>query len=159
MARLSVEQKELILNRWRCGESQNSLAKRFSCSPATVNAICKGVEQDNAVLVNTQLQINQSLMQKPNEEVNAIREIVNEQTRMLEFFNKSAIRNQRLANKILDESEELNMAVIESHARTTARNRETVLGKVTPENQNNVAVQINGMPSAMPTVIEIVAPE
>jgi len=159
MARLSLEQRETILNRWRCGESQNSLAKRIGCSTATINAICKGVPQDNAEIVNAQIQINQSLMNKPNDEVNAIRNIVDEQTRLLEFFNKSAIKNQHLANRVLDESDELNMSVIESHARTTARNRETVLGKITPENQNNVAVQINGMPSAMPTVIEIVAPE
>jgi hypothetical protein len=138
MARLSPEHRDSILQLWRAGESQNALAKRFKCSPATVNGICKGVVQDNAAIVNGQVLINQQIMLKPNNEVNAIHLLVDEQTRLIKFFSDSAVRNQHIANETLESATERSMAMIESHARTTKTNKETVVGK-----SPDTAIQIN----------------
>ena len=155
MARLTDDQRDAILQRWRGGESQNSLAKRFGCSPATVNAICKGVPQDNVEIVNAQVQINQQLMLKPNNEVNTIQQMVDEKTRLMKFFTDSAVRNQHKANHALETADELSLPLIESHARITAKNKETVIGK-----SPDTAIQINNnSESQTPTRIKIVAPK
>lgn len=44
MARLKQETKDKILAEFHIGKSQNWLATKYECSPATVNKICKGVE-------------------------------------------------------------------------------------------------------------------
>lgn len=145
MARLTEEQKEEIVNRWRCGESQNSLAKRFSreCSIATINRLCKGVAQDNAEIVNAQVEINQQLSQKCNSERNTITEIVDERTRHLLFFQDSAMKNQKIANDKIEEKAQkvgedgLTLNDLNAHSQITSRNKETVLGK-SPDTQVNV---------------------
>lgn len=151
MPRLTDDTKDAILQRWRAGESQNSIAKHFKCGKATVNAICKGVEQDNAGIVTAQVQINQILEHKPNNERNAIRELVDEKTRYLKFFNDSALKNQQLANERL-KSLELTMQELNAHSAITQRNKETVLGK-----DITTAIQVNnhaGNPETAKSIIE-----
>lgn len=142
MARLTDEMREQIINLWRCGESQNSLAKRFPVSVATINKLCKGVLQDNVEIVNAQVQINQLLSQKVNTEVNAINQMVEEKTVLGKFFRDSAVKNQHLSNGKVDDlhasGDGLTLNDLESHSRITARNKETVLGK-----SPDTAIQIN----------------
>ena len=162
MARLTEEQREQIVDRWRCGESQNSIAKRFPISVATVNKLCKGVPQDNVDLVNAQVFINQELSSKVNNEVNTINQVVDERTRHLIFFQNSALKGQKLANDALDyivdrynnadddEKEELTgkaMYVAKEHSTVTNKNKETVLGK-----QPDTAIQINNNNEAPKTL-------
>jgi len=71
-------------------------------------------------------------------------EIVDEKTKHLIFFNKSALRNQQLANKKL--SEQMKIQDLEAHSRLTAKNKETVIGKspdVAIQNNQNTLPQIN----------------
>jgi hypothetical protein len=142
MARLTDEMRERIVNLWRCGESQNSLAKRFPVSVATINKLCKGVPQDNAEIVNAQVQINQLLSQKVNTEVNAINQMVEEKTVLGKFFRDSAVKNQHLSNNKIDDlnssGDGLSLNDLEAHSRITARNKETVLGK-----SPDTAIQVN----------------
>ena len=151
MPRLTDDTRDAILQRWRAGESQNSLAKHYKCAPATVNAICKGVAQDNASIVKAQVQINQILNAKPNNEANAIREVIDEKTRYLKFFNDSALKNQQLANERL-KSLDLTMQELNAHSSITQRNKETVLGK-----DITTAIQVNnhaGNPETAKSIIE-----
>ena len=169
MARLTDKQRDQILADWSTGQwSQNQLSKRYSVSPATINKLCKDVEQHNADLVNTQTMINIDLVGKSESEVNSIHKAVDERTKHLMFFNNSALKNQNLYNKGLEAIEDeiknaddkdaaksiaiANMAYLESHSRSTQRNKETVLGKEpsttinnTNATQNNVEIQGYGV--------------
>lgn len=53
MARLKQETKDKILAEFHIGKSQNWLATKYECSPATVNKICKGVIPKYKEKVNT----------------------------------------------------------------------------------------------------------
>jgi len=144
MARLSLDKVQQIIAEWKAGKSQNKLAKDFGVSPATINKHCKDVPQENVELVNTQTLINTELAGKTECEVNAIHKVVDERTKHLIYFQNSALRNQELANNVLEDGskkkgeDSLSIVTIEAHARTTARNKETVLGK-----QPDTAIQIN----------------
>ena len=85
MARLSKEEAKkravLILADWKTGYySQNQLAKNYDVSPATINKICKNIEQSNQDLVNTQTAIHKELSNKSECEVNALHKAVDERT-------------------------------------------------------------------------------
>ncbi len=128
MARLKKDEKEKILADWKTGHfSQNKLARKYDVSPATINKLCKGVKQENASLVNTQVALNVELSEKSEYEVNSIHLAVEERTKHLIFFQNSALRNQKLANEKLSEHSDLNE--IKAHADITQKNKQTVLGK------------------------------
>lgn len=98
MARLSDEQKEQFVADWKTGHwSQNQLAKNYNVSPATANKLCKGVEQNNAEIVNTQTRINTELADKNEYEVNSIHNAVSEKTRRANLVYGTA---ERLVKKI-----------------------------------------------------------
>ena len=67
-------------------------------------------------------------------------ELVNEKTRHLLYFQNAALRNQKKADEMLEMSDRI--ADVEAHSRITARNKETVLGRM-PETiiQNTNAQQ------------------
>ncbi|MBE0469581.1 MAG: hypothetical protein IBX55_08775 [Methyloprofundus sp.] len=68
--------------------------------------------------------------------VAVIDKLVEERTQYINFFKNSAIKNQQIANRMLDEAE--TMGEIMQHSTTTAKNRDTVLGKAP-----TTAIQIN----------------
>lgn len=144
MAKVSEELKEKIVAQWQAGRTQGWLAKEHNLSKATINKFCKGVEQVNVDLVNAQVAIKTELAPQSEQKVNAVNELVDERTRHLIYFQNSAMRNQKLANEVLEREAQksgddaLGMVALEAHARITGRNKETVLGKQ-PEN----AIQIN----------------
>lgn len=143
MAKLTQDLKDKMLRDWKLGKSQNDIVKTYGVSKGSVNKLCKGVEQSIQPLVTAQADINQKLTELNELEMTAFRDSVTERTKHLIYFQNSALKNQKLANKIIEEKENsdgedgLNMSMLESHARTTARNKETVLGKE-PETQINV---------------------
>jgi len=59
--------------------------------------------------------------------VNAVQKAIDERTKHLIFFQKSALKNQSLANRFLDEEADVN--TLRTHAEITAKNKQTVLGK------------------------------
>ena len=148
MARLTDDQRELILADFHTGQySQHKLAQRHKVSSKTINTIVKGLEPKHNDKVNTLVSVKTELYQESKQEVNAVEDIVNKRVEHLLFFQDSALKNQRLANKVVDENKD-NINTIESHSRITQRNKETVLGKDktielnnTNANQNNNEVK------------------
>ena len=62
MARLPEKERQerdnKVIADWKAGVSQNQLAKRYGVSPATINKLCKGVEQTNVDIVNARIEVN-----------------------------------------------------------------------------------------------------
>ena len=81
MAKLTDNDKLKILADWKAGISQNQLSKNYSLSPATINKICKGIEQSNVQIVNAKIAIATELQNKNEYEVNSIERIVNDELR------------------------------------------------------------------------------
>lgn len=80
-------------------------------------------------------------------------EIADERTKHLIYFQNSALRNQQIANKALEEMEKEpkpqdRLYAAATHATTTAKNKETVLGKeaagttVNVQNNNTAVVGV-----------------
>ena len=146
MARLSSDTREKILADWKTGHySQNKLAKEYEVSPATINKICKDIKQENASIVNTQVALNVKLSDKSEYEVNSIHLAVEERTKHLIFFQNSALKNQKLANELVNESSKI--YDLKAHADLTSKNKQTVLGKdiETEININNTNAQQNNL--------------
>ncbi len=97
MAKLNDDLKERILADWKAGVSQNQLAKRYDVSPATINKLCKGVEQTNVDLVNTQVAVITQMNSKSKCEVNSIEAEVNNKVRRHSLINNNA---ELIASKI-----------------------------------------------------------
>lgn len=97
MAKITDELKAKIQADWKAGVSQNQLAKKYSVSPATINKLCKGIEQTNVEIVNSQVAINTALVGKSEYEVNSINEEVNNRTRHIMLINSNA---ELIASKI-----------------------------------------------------------
>jgi len=104
MARLTDQDREAILTDWKLGDTQNHLAKKYNCSPATVNKLCKGVIQDSREIVNTQMAVNRALEGKSEYEVNKIADKVNTKLRHEELINGNAML---LAGKLKTMAEQI----------------------------------------------------
>lgn len=141
MARLTEAQKEEIVSRFRVGISQNQLAKEYNVSPATINKYCKGLDQDYKDKVNAVSHVKTELANESEYLVNAFEDEVNSRTKHLIYFQNSALKNQKLANELLDGADSLNE--LEAHSRITQRNKETVLGKDKTVELNNTNAQQN----------------
>ncbi len=97
MAKLTDDIKLKILADWKAGVSQNQLAKKYDVSPATINKLCKGIQQSNVHLVNSQVAVITELNGKSEYEVNSINEEVNNQVRRHSLINSNA---ELIASKI-----------------------------------------------------------
>lgn len=64
MAKLTKELKEKILTDYKLGKSQNFLARKYELSPATINKLCKNVQQTYKDKVNTVVSIKSDLSQE-----------------------------------------------------------------------------------------------
>jgi len=142
MAKLTQETRELILADFHTGRySQRSLAKKYSVSVGTVNKITKGLSPKHKEKVNAQISIITELSEENEQEVNAVHKAVEEATKNLIFFQNSALKNQKLANELLEDA--ATISEVESHSRITAKNKETVIGKEPVVNIQNNNVQNN----------------
>jgi len=97
MAKLTDDLKQKIIADWKAGVSQNQLAKRYDVSPATINKLCKGIEQSNVHLVNSQVSVITELNGKSEYEVNSITAEVNDKVRRHSLINNNA---ELIASKI-----------------------------------------------------------
>ncbi len=104
MAKITDDIKFKILADWKVGYSQNQLAKNYNVSPATINKICKGIEQDNINLVNSQVSVITALKDKSEYEVNSIDKKVNEEVR---HRNLVYSIQEKLLNKIKNMAEQI----------------------------------------------------
>lgn len=87
------------------------------------------------------------------EKINTLDDVANEIIKHRHLFQTSALRNQQKANEILEMTED--MKDIESHARITKTNKETVLGKDPETVINNANVQENNMPMQINIIRDI----
>jgi len=150
MARLNSEDKEKILADFHTGAYTNrELAKRYGVSHVTIGKITKGLSPKHKEKVTTQISIIADLAEESYQEVTAINEVVTKATKHLVFFQNSALKNQKLANALLD-GEEVDMFNLKAHADITLKNKQTVLGKDTDtsiniqnNNQNNQLSKID----------------
>ena len=140
MAKISDKTKEQIIADYQAGASKKGLSLKYGVSIGAVFKICNGLSRDTAELVKQQVAINTALSEKSETEVKAFHSAVDQATKHLIYFQNSALRNQKLANAALESAERL--CDIEAHARITAKNKETVLGRM-PETiiQNTNAQQ------------------
>jgi hypothetical protein len=104
LAKLTNKLKERIIADWKTGHySQNKLAKNYHLSPATINKLCKYIEQDNCELVNSQTRINSELATKSKYEIESIDKAVDEKTKHLLLINSLTIKNlSKMGDKIGD---------------------------------------------------------
>ena len=139
MARLTKEQWENLIADFHTGQfSKNELAEKYEISHTAVNKKLKNIEPKHKQKVSTLIAIKTELSQESFKEVSAVETIVEEKTKHIIYFQNSALRNQDMANKLLDSASKIQD--IESHARITKTNKETVLGKdpdTVINNQNN----------------------
>lgn len=153
MARLTDEIRAKILDDFHLGKSQNWLANHYEVSPATINKLCKGLVPKYKDKVNTVSAIKSEVLQESEYFVNAFDKEVNSRTQHLLLFQNSALKNQQKANEALDLTDD--MKDIESHARITKTNKETVLGKDPETVINNANVQQESKPSFNLTINKI----
>ena len=102
MAKLTDAIREAILADWKVGISQNQLAKNYAVSKATINKLCKGVEQINIEIVNTKVSLTRALQEKSEQELNSIDREVNDKLRrenLVYGFQERAIKK---AGEMLD---------------------------------------------------------
>jgi hypothetical protein len=140
MAKLTQHDKELILADFHTGQfTQRELALSYKVSVAVINKIVKGLKPKHTEKVNTQVSILSALSGESEQEVKAINKAVQEKTKHLQFFQNSALKNQAIANKKLNDS--MPIHELESHSRITQRNKDSVLGKQPDTVINNANIQ------------------
>ena len=117
MARLTDEQREKILSDFHIGKSQNELAKKYSCSPATINKLCKGVIPKYKDKVNAVVSIKSELSEESEYQSECFDKEVNDQLRrqnlvfnatekILNNINKSVSQTIKIKDEEGNETEE-----------------------------------------------------
>lgn len=81
MARLTDDDREKILSDFHIGKSQNELAKKYHCSPATINKLCKGIVPKYKDKVNAVVSIKSELSKESEYQSKCFDEEVNDQLR------------------------------------------------------------------------------
>ena len=90
MARLTDKQRDMIISDFNIGVSQNQLALKYECSPATINKLCKGLEPKYKDKVNTVVSIKSELSKESEYQSECFDKEVNEQLRRQNLvFNAS----------------------------------------------------------------------
>ena len=153
MAKLTDDLREKIIAQYRVGKSQNWLAQEYELSPATINKLCKGIEQNYREKVNTVVAIKSDLSQ--------------ESEYLSEYFDKEvneAIRNRNLvfgvtqkalkrASQLLDSAD--NMYDINA-AVQLADKASLTLGVNQRHSQNQVNIQNNQSVEPVKIIREII---
>lgn len=147
MAKLTDDIKLKILADWKAGISQNQLAKKYDVSPATINKICKGIEQSNIHLVNAQVSVITELNSKSEYELNSINAEVNEKLKNKDLVYGVTQKALKKLDKLIDEIDspaDLKLAIEASdRASLTLKvnDRHAKSGDVNVNTQTNVGIQ------------------
>ena len=108
MARLTDSDREKILSDFHIGKSQNELAKKYNCSPATINKICKGITPKYKDKVNSVVAIKSELSKESEYQSECFDKEVNDLLRRtgiinnLTELNMSKLKNHLTENKKLE---------------------------------------------------------
>ncbi len=101
MARLTDEQRGLILADFHTGHyTQRELAKRYNCSPRTINKLVKGVEPKHTEKVNAIATAKAELAKESPQEVNAVYIAIEKKT-------EATIKINKIQNKALDKADKM----------------------------------------------------
>ena len=142
MPRLTSEQKELILADFHTGEyTHRDLGAKYKTSHVTIGKIVKGIEPKHKDKVTTISTMKAELYSENYQEVTAVESAIERRTKHIMLFENSALKNQKIANELIDGTDSINE--VEAHSRITQRNKETVLGKDKTVELTNVNAQQN----------------
>jgi uncharacterized protein YjcR len=97
LARLTDDDREKILSDYHIGKSQNELAKKYKCSPATINKLCKGIQPKYKDKVNAVASVKAELATESEYQSECFYAEVNEKTKHLKLINDNATK---LADKL-----------------------------------------------------------
>ena len=139
-----------IVAAWRTGEySQRDLAKKFNVSAGYVAKLTKDVEQDCEQSVSAGVLYNQALADDDEHLVSAIKEVVDERTKHIMFFNRAALALSSAAVNRVQAEPDMPMADMRHASEIVAKQRDSILGKA-PDNQTNVQIN-NQLPAVSVT--------
>ena len=105
MARHLVEDevKKLIADHKTGNYSQRKLSSKYKVSLGYVNKTIKDIAKVDEQAVNAGIAYATELAKKDEHSVNAIKEVVNEKTRHLEFINNITLKNLSVMGKKINE--------------------------------------------------------
>ena len=119
------------------GVPYDAINKHLKRNPLEVNqqaeSIVRGLDEVSQVICQ--------VADKRPDLVEAATDIAIERNSHIEFFTKSILRNQSIANKKINENSDL--GDLETHSRLTNRNKDGVLGKEPSSVINNANIQQN----------------
>lgn len=142
MARLSEEKTKKILADFHTGVySLRELAKMHDVSHTTIGKITKGLSPQNKENVATLVRIKSDLAGQSCQNVASVERVVDDMVKKQQYFEDSVMKNQKMANDFLNGVSSL--SEIETHARITAKNKETVFGRMPDVMINNQNQQNN----------------
>lgn len=142
--KISPEIRAQILAKHKAGATQRELQKLFNLSAGAVNKITKGITKNLKSTIAKGTEYLTELSDLNEYEREAVTQAVSDNARAITFFKQTAIKNQIMANRLLNEASDL--SDIELHSRITARNKETMLGK-------NYELQEQGSTSAITQIV------
>jgi len=154
MARLTQDIKDKILADYHIGKSQNQLSKDYSCSPATINKICKGITPKYKDKVNTVVAIKSELSKESEYQSECFDKEVNDRIRRKNLVYGVSERIISKANEMLEVTESaqdlkalsdtvdktsITLGVSQRHANSQVniQNTNAVQNNIDIENMNN----------------------
>ena len=128
MAKITPILRQKILADFHTGYfSIRALGEKYNIGKSTIAKITKGIEPKHKEKVDTLVSINTDLNYANKQEVDSVHSIVKERTAHLAFFQNSALKNQKYANKKINENSELQE--LKLHSEITQKNKISVLGR------------------------------
>ena len=104
MARLTDKQRDMIISDFNIGVSQNQLALKYECSPATINKLCKGLEPKYKDKVNTVVAIKSELSKESEYQSECFDKEVNDKLRRKGLVFNATEKLLKKASQMIDKN-------------------------------------------------------
>lgn len=104
MARLTDKQRDMIISDFNIGVSQNQLALKYECSPATINKLCKGLEPKYKDKVNTVVSIKTELSKESEYQSECFDKEVNDKLRREGLVFNATEKLLKKASQMIDKN-------------------------------------------------------
>ena len=104
MARLTDKQRDMIISDFNIGVSQNQLALKYECSPATINKLCKGLEPKYKDKVNTVVSIKSELSKESEYQSECFDKEVNDKLRREGLVFNATEKLLKKASQMIDKN-------------------------------------------------------
>jgi len=165
---LTTRKKNIILADWKTGnfKSITALAKHYKIDAKTAKKIVGEITPEHSDIVEFGVSYESAKNSLKNPvEITAIEKAVKNRIEYADLFEKSAVRNQKIANTALDAVENMqenakdeeekgaiaitSMQMLKDHSQITSKNKDVVIGKdadtqvnIQNNNQlNNISVE------------------